>query len=86
MSQDVETWKSDLIEAGWVAVRWNVWKAPDGALHRGPYGAWCKMLAAHGMCRRCGGTGEEPGHVRDPDYGYHKCADCEGTGETEVAK
>jgi hypothetical protein len=37
--------------------------------------------ADDGQCARCGGTGEEPGSVRDPDYGVNACRWCAGTGE-----
>jgi DnaJ-class molecular chaperone len=40
-------------------------------------------LRKEGMCLRCAGTGEEPGSVRDPDYGINKCTACGGTGEAD---
>lgn len=43
MSQDTDTWVADLRAAGWREVRLNVWRRPDGALFRGPYGAWCQL-------------------------------------------
>lgn len=36
-------WKRDLVDAGWEEVRHTIWRAPDGGLYRGPYGAWCEM-------------------------------------------
>lgn len=39
-----EGWIADLHGAGWIEVRLTVWKSPDGALWRGPYGAWVEML------------------------------------------
>jgi hypothetical protein len=41
------------------------------------------IAEVEGVCKRCGGTGEEPGSIRDPDYGINKCHDCGGTGESE---
>lgn len=38
-------WKSELVAAGWRAMRSTIWRAPCGCLHVGPYGAWVKMLA-----------------------------------------
>lgn len=38
-----EQWTADLLTAGWTEVRLNVWRSPDGGLHRGPYGAWCEL-------------------------------------------
>lgn len=38
-----ERWKADLVLAGWREVRLHVWARPDGALFRGPYGAWCAL-------------------------------------------
>jgi len=38
-----EKWERDLRVAGWREVRRNVWERPDGALFRGPYGAWCAL-------------------------------------------
>lgn len=43
MAQDTDTWVADLRAAGWREVRVNVWQRPDGALFRGPYGAWCQL-------------------------------------------
>lgn len=40
---DVERWKSDLIAAGWVAESAIAWRAPDGGLWRGPFGAWKEL-------------------------------------------
>jgi hypothetical protein len=45
MGQDVEVWKRELGEAGWTAIRHDVWKAPCGCLYRGPWRAWVTMLA-----------------------------------------
>lgn len=38
-----ESWARELRAGGWVEVRLNVWRAPDGYLYRGPYGAWVEM-------------------------------------------
>lgn len=38
-----DTWTADLLAAGWVETSVNVWRAPSGALFRGPYGAWRAM-------------------------------------------
>ena len=38
-----ERWIADLRAAGWREIRLNVWERPDGALFRGPYGAWCDL-------------------------------------------
>jgi len=43
MASSVEEWRADLIAAGWVAENSTNWRAPDGSLHRGPYGAWRKL-------------------------------------------
>lgn len=40
---DVERWKHDLIAAGWVAESSIAWRAPDGSLWRGPFGAWKEL-------------------------------------------
>jgi hypothetical protein len=40
-----ERWERDLRAAGWSEVRLNVWRRPDGALFRGPYGAWCALFS-----------------------------------------
>lgn len=40
-----DTWIVDLQRAGWVEVTLHVWRAPSGALFRGPYGAWCALQA-----------------------------------------
>jgi len=40
---DVETWRRDLIEAGWIEESMTVWSDPEGNLWRGPYGAWCEL-------------------------------------------
>jgi hypothetical protein len=42
-----ERWKADLVLAGWREVRLSVWARPDGALFRGPYGAWCALQGEH---------------------------------------
>lgn len=44
-----------------------------------------ECLRKEGMCLLCAGSGEEPGSVRDPDYGMNKCKDCQGTGESDAA-
>lgn len=43
--QNVELWKRELTEAGWKPHRTGltVWESPEGALYRGPYGAWKEM-------------------------------------------
>ena len=41
--QGPDVWVSDLRAAGWSEVRMHVWMRPDGALFRGPYGAWCAL-------------------------------------------
>jgi hypothetical protein len=43
MGQDVELWRRELGEAGWTALRHNLWKAPCGCLYLGPYRAWTVM-------------------------------------------
>lgn len=43
-----EQWTAELRAAGWVEVRLNVWRSPQGWLFRGPYGAWCEMLRQQG--------------------------------------
>ena len=42
-ADNVELWIAELTAAGWTEVRVNVWRRPDGALFRGPYGAWCQL-------------------------------------------
>ena len=39
----VDLWIRELAEAGWEHVRGTIWRSPDGALYRGPYGAWKAM-------------------------------------------
>lgn len=41
-------WRRDLIAAGWEQVSHTVWRAPDGALWRGPYRAWCELQRRQG--------------------------------------
>lgn len=55
--QRPEDWVKELREAGWTAVRifhhpsrieavdhvTTLWRAPSGAIYRGPYGAWRQM-------------------------------------------
>ena len=41
--QNVELWRRELAEAGWVRVRWDLYRDPQGFLHRGPYAAWCLL-------------------------------------------
>jgi len=54
--QNVELWVSELLKAGWLPwhTRLNTradsnysqtWRAPDGRLFRGPFGAWKRMKA-----------------------------------------
>ena len=45
MSQDAELWIRELEAAGWKKYASTVWQSPSGHLFRGPYGAWCRMLA-----------------------------------------
>lgn len=40
---DADSWVADLKAAGWVEISLNVWRRPDGALFRGPYGAWVAL-------------------------------------------
>lgn len=42
-SHDVERWKNDLFAADWVTDSFINWRAPDGSLWRGPYGAWKEL-------------------------------------------
>lgn len=53
MDQDSERWTADLLAAGWIERRRNVWASPEGYLFRGPYGAWCELMA-----RRAAGGGK----------------------------
>ena len=40
---EIEQWETELEQAGWVKLRMHIWKAPNGALFRGPYAAWRMM-------------------------------------------
>lgn len=40
-------WCRDLEAAGWVEREITIWEAPDGALYRGPYGAWRELQKAN---------------------------------------
>ena len=40
---DTEQMRRELLEAGWIAERHWRWRAPDGGLYLGPYGAWKAM-------------------------------------------
>lgn len=52
-----ERWRADLQAAGWKALRHDVWQAPNGALFRGPYGAWCALQTLQvDSCEGCGTT------------------------------
>lgn len=42
-TSEPEMWRRDLIAAGWREERMTVWRAPDGGLWRGPYGAWREL-------------------------------------------
>ncbi len=48
-----ERWTADLVAADWIEVRLNVWERPDGALFRGPYGAWCALQNERHHCELC---------------------------------
>lgn len=43
--QKSDLWLRELKAAGWIEVRQYAWLRPDGALFRGPYGAWCALMA-----------------------------------------
>jgi len=40
----IEQMIEELRLAGWTRLRANIWRAPQGGLFRGPYGAWKAML------------------------------------------
>lgn len=44
-ADDVVQWARELRAAGWEMQHMTLWKAPCGCLHRGPYNAWCVMIA-----------------------------------------
>lgn len=65
---EIEQWEADLREAGWKPYRYRgherrtMWVAPDGSIHRGPYGAWRMMQSLrqwscdspfHSGCPKC---------------------------------
>jgi hypothetical protein len=52
-AQDVAMWERELRAAGWTSTRRTVWRAPCGCLYRGPYGAWCKMVAIRANNLEC---------------------------------
>ena len=45
--QNVDLWVRELTTAGWSRYRGmqTVWRAPNGSLYRGPFGAWKTMKA-----------------------------------------
>lgn len=51
MTEGIQTpdiWRRDLKAAGWTEESPTTWRAPDGSLHRGPYGAW-RRIRRHEM-------------------------------------
>src|SRR5208282_4189131 len=44
-----ENWEQELRDAGWTAVRLDLWRSPHGDLYRGPY-----RCDEDGYCRKCG--------------------------------
>lgn len=44
----IEAQIAELYAAGWIPERLTQWRAPNGALYRGPHGAWKAMLAERG--------------------------------------
>jgi hypothetical protein len=40
---DVEGWIRELKAAGWTMKSHTIWIAPNGAIYRGPFGAWKAM-------------------------------------------
>jgi hypothetical protein len=77
MPEDVnspERWRADLKRAGWKEIRLSVFQAPDGALFRGPYGAWCQLQGwKPEPCESCGRTAA----VRfRPEAAADLCNDC----------
>lgn len=42
-TSEPEMWRRDLIAADWKEESMIVWRAPDGGLWRGPYGAWREL-------------------------------------------
>jgi hypothetical protein len=43
---DPDGWRADLLAAGWAEQSHTIWVAPNGAVYRGPYGAWRAMRRA----------------------------------------
>jgi hypothetical protein len=43
---DPDGWRADLLAAGWAEQSHTIWVAPNGAVYRGPYGAWRAMQRA----------------------------------------
>jgi hypothetical protein len=41
----VEQWIDELLAAGWTQKSHTIWIAPNGAIYRGPFGAWKAMRA-----------------------------------------
>lgn len=79
-SQDVDRWESDLLAAGWTRKGITIWQAPNGALFRGPFGAWCAMRQAGEprICPNCQSTLVNEGHFVPPSLGepgFFICAD-----------
>ena len=54
----VSDMQRELVAAGWVAETAIRWRAPDGSLWRGPYGAW-KELQSRAAALRTSVEGEE---------------------------
>ena len=57
---DPQRWSIDLFNSGWVPLGHNVWKAPDGALFRGPYAAWCALNGEYAASRILPSQRQEP--------------------------
>ena len=58
MEQDIERWKRELREAGWIEYRITIWRAPGGQLFRGPYHAW-QVMTQRKKSVEGNSTGEE---------------------------
>ena len=43
ITDDPDGWKADLLAAGWAEKSHTIWVAPNGAVYRGPFGAWRAM-------------------------------------------
>lgn len=46
IEQNVELWKRELKEAGWVEVRSDIWECPARLWYRGPFQAW-QLMKTH---------------------------------------